>query len=75
MTEMHLQLEKPEVVIRPDVARIGLIDNVDVKEVTRLGEEAAAANRSQLRQLAGWRYRLSNRIPWFNHFNQTNHVP
>lgn len=74
LTEMHLQLEKPEVIIRPDVAHIGLIDKVDVKEVVRLGEEAAAAVLPQLRQIASWRYKISNRIPWLNLFNQTNHV-
>ncbi len=74
MTDLHLQMEKPEVIIRPDVARIGLIDEVDIQEVVRLGEEAAMAVLPQFRQSVSWRYKLSNRIPLFNLFNQSNHV-
>jgi NTE family protein len=74
LTDLHLQMEKPEVIIRPDVANIGLIDEVDIREVVRLGEEAALAVLPQFRQAVSWRYKLSNRIPWLNLFNQSNHV-
>jgi NTE family protein len=74
LTELKLRTEKPEVIIRPDVAHIGLIDRVNISEVSRLGEEAAMAALPQLRQMAGWRYRLSNRLSWLNLFSQTNHV-
>ncbi len=74
LTEMHLQADKPEVIIRPDVARIGLIDVVDVHEVARLGEESAKSALPQLRQITSWRSRLSSRISWRNLFNQADHV-
>ncbi len=74
LTEMHLQIEKPEVIIRPDVGYIGLIDVVDVREVIRLGEEAAEGALPRLRQRDGWRYRLSNSFQRLNRFNQSNHV-
>jgi NTE family protein len=74
LTDLHLQMEKPEIIIRPDVAHIGLIDDVDIQEVVRLGEEAAMAVLPQIRQAVSWRYKLSNRIPLLNLFNQSNHV-
>ena len=43
LTELHLQYDQPEVIIRPDVAHIGLLDRVDVVEVAMLGEKAAQA--------------------------------
>ena len=41
LTELRLQIEKPEVLIRPAVDHIGLLDRVDVHELARLGEAAA----------------------------------
>ena len=40
ITELRLEKEPPEYVIRPDVEGIGLLDQVDVRAVVRLGEEA-----------------------------------
>jgi hypothetical protein len=62
LTELRLQLEKPEVVIRPDVRRIGLLDDVDVTEVARLGELAAENALPILYEAVTWRRRLGRRI-------------
>jgi NTE family protein len=75
LTELHLQMEKPEVIIRPDVAHIGLIDKVNISEVVQLGEAAATEALPQIRQAVRWRNKLSNRIPWLNLLTQSNHVP
>jgi len=40
LTELLLQVERPDVIIRPAVPHIGLLDRVDVHEVARLGERA-----------------------------------
>jgi hypothetical protein len=74
LTELHLQAEKPEVFIRPDVASIGLLDAVDVREVVRIGEQAVQAALPQLRRVLSWRTRLIHRILLLDLFNQTNHV-
>lgn len=59
MTELMLQLEKPDVIIRPDVPQIGLLDQVDVHEVARLGEQAATQALPALRRAVGWQGRLA----------------
>ena len=41
MSELRLKMDKPDVVIRPDVAKIGLLDNVNANELIKIGELAA----------------------------------
>ncbi len=41
IAEMRLEIDKPDVIIRPKVNRIGILDNVDVHEVVKIGEAAA----------------------------------
>jgi NTE family protein len=62
MTELRLQMEQPEVIIRPDVPQIGLLDRVDVHEVARLGEQAAIQALPALRRAVSWRGWLARRI-------------
>ncbi|MEJ2448507.1 MAG: patatin-like phospholipase family protein [Anaerolineales bacterium] len=49
--ELRLELEEPEVVIRPKVANIGSLDRVDVREVARLGDQAVQEARKPLKRL------------------------
>jgi NTE family protein len=58
IAELRFQLEKPDVIIRPDVAAIGVLDRVDVHEVARLGEQAARAQLPELRRAAAWTTRV-----------------
>lgn len=51
MGELRLELEKPAVLIRPDVSHIGSLDRVDVKEVARLGDEAVQQSLPALRRI------------------------
>lgn len=62
LTEQILELERPEVVIRPAVPHMGLLDPVDVSEVARIGERAAETALPELFRAVSWRGRLSNRI-------------
>jgi hypothetical protein len=43
LTELMLANDPPEVLIRPDVRGIGLLDNIDPLAVARTGERAAEA--------------------------------
>ncbi len=54
IAELRLELEKPEVVIRPDVSDIGVLQRVDVHEVVKLGEEAAQARLPELLRATTW---------------------
>jgi NTE family protein len=65
LTELRLKIDDPEIIIRPEVGHIGLLDKVDVHEVVRLGEEAVIPHISQLKHLAGWPSKLNRRIGRF----------
>ncbi len=54
LTELRLQMDKPDVIIRPDVFGIGALDNVDVAEIVRYGEEAAEAEMKNLLKAVRW---------------------
>lgn len=59
LTELRLEIDKPDVIISPDLTGIGLLDRVDAEEVAKLGEEAAEASLAELRKVVGWRFILT----------------
>jgi len=62
LTELLLEVEKPDVVIRPNVRHIGMLDDVDVASVVSLGERAAQNALPDLQRAVGWPARLMRRI-------------
>jgi NTE family protein len=62
MAAYRLQVDKPEVVIRPYVSDIELLERVNVREVARRGEEAVEAALPALRKMASWPNRLRRRL-------------
>jgi hypothetical protein len=58
VTELLFQIEKPDVVICPDVDEIGMLDKVSVHEIAKLGEMAARAKLPELKRAASWTSRL-----------------
>jgi len=40
LTELRLKIDKPDIIIKPDVGHIGILDKIDVHQVIKLGEEA-----------------------------------
>lgn len=54
LTELFLALEKPEVIVRPSVGDIGLLDDVDAHEVARAGELAALELLPELERQVSW---------------------
>jgi NTE family protein len=65
MAELRLLTDNPEVVIRPDVSGIGLLDKVDVHKIVKMGEEATDAVLPELRRSVAWPNRLRRRV--FHH--------
>ncbi|RPI33236.1 MAG: hypothetical protein EHM70_06630 [Chloroflexota bacterium] len=63
LANLRLQIDRPEIVIRPKVAAFGLVDTVDMTEMVRLGEEATQEVLPELRQLFTWQRRWSSRLP------------
>jgi hypothetical protein len=59
---MRLRIDNPEVVIRPDVNGIGLLDVVDIHRVVQKGEEATVAALLNLQRAVAWQNRLRRRL-------------
>ncbi len=62
LTDLRLKIDKPDAIIRPDVADIGLLDVVDVHEVAKRGEAAFESALPQLKHARSWSHRLGRRL-------------
>jgi NTE family protein len=58
IAELRFQIEKPDVIIRPEVEDIGILQDVDVRQVALLGERAAREKLPEIRSAAGLSARL-----------------
>jgi NTE family protein len=58
VAEYRLMVDKPDVIIRPQVLSVQLLDHVDVREVARRGEEAVEVVLPELRRMVSWKSRL-----------------
>lgn len=67
VTHYRLEIDRPEVIIRPHVLHIDTLDVVDVHEVAKLGEEAVAEVMPQLRNLFTWQTRWRRTMGVYNH--------
>lgn len=55
LAHTRLAIEKPDVIIRPQVGDIGILDKVDVVKVAARGEVAVAEALPKLRKAMSWR--------------------
>ena len=62
VAEYRLIVDRPEVIIRPDVADIALLGHVDVREVAHRGESAVRAVLPELKASVHWRNRLKRSL-------------
>ena len=62
ITELRLEADDPEVVIRPDVDEVGLLDKVDVHRMMRLGEKAADKVLPELVRSVSWTRRMGRQL-------------
>jgi NTE family protein len=58
MAELRLLTDNPEVIIRPNVNGIGILDKVDVHQIVRAGEEATDNIMQELLRAVAWPNRL-----------------
>ncbi len=58
MAELRLEIDAPEVIVRPEVNGINLLDKVDVPEIARRGERATEAVLPELKRAVSWAGRL-----------------
>jgi NTE family protein len=65
LADLRLQIDHPELIIRPDVGHIGLLDKVDIREVVQLGEEAMLPHIDELKSIAGWQGKTKRKLANF----------
>ncbi len=61
VAELRLRIDKPDVIIRPDVMQFGIFELVDAEKLISIGVEAAQAKIDEIRTAASWRGKV-NRI-------------
>lgn len=62
VADLRLKLEKPDVIIRPEVHKYTMFDKVDVDEMIYLGEQAVLESAKEIESV----FRVSNRLNrWF----------
>jgi len=66
VTQYRLEVDHPEIIIRPQVYDIDTLDVVDIHEVAKKGEEAVESVLPQLRTLFTWRTRWRRTIGGYN---------
>jgi NTE family protein len=62
LLDKQLKLEKPEVIIRPELGSIGIIDRVDIQEVIKSGEQATLNVLPDIRWVVSWQYRFRRKL-------------
>lgn len=62
VAHFRLQVDKPDVLIRPQVHHLNILDKVVIENVAQLGEEAVEEVLPQLRHAVSWHVRLGRKI-------------
>ena len=58
VTEYRLEVDQPDLILRPDVTTIDVLERVDIREVVKKGEESVEAALLEIRELFWWQARL-----------------
>jgi len=62
VTEYRLEADKPEIILRPQVTDLDLLERVDVHAVAKKGEEVVEAALPEIKKLFTWQNRLRRAI-------------
>jgi NTE family protein len=62
ITELRLDTDKPDVVIRPDITGISFLEKIELKDVIRRGEVAALAALPELKYATSLQARIIRRL-------------
>lgn len=65
LMDKQLKLEQPEVIIRPELGQIGIVDRVDIPGVIKAGELAARKALPEIRRVTSWQYRFRRKVSEF----------
>ncbi|MCB0102385.1 MAG: patatin-like phospholipase family protein [Anaerolineales bacterium] len=62
VVHLRLLVDKPEILVRPDVHHINLLDRVTVEEIAQLGEQALEEVLPELKRKTSWAANLNRRV-------------
>ena len=62
LTDLSMQLYKPEVIISPPVGHIGLLQKIDVEELVQAGVAATEATLNKIEAEANWVKKLQRQV-------------
>ncbi len=62
VTELRMKVEKPDVIIRPQVHHIAPLDKADPRELIRLGETSVDEALPRLNEAISWYYQIVRRF-------------
>jgi NTE family protein len=62
VAQFRLELDKPDVIIRPNVHEIELLDKVIIADVAQLGEDAVEEVLPQLKRAVSWQTRIAKKL-------------
>ena len=62
LAELKLEIDKPDLIVRPDVTDIGILDQVDVEEIALRGDKEIVRLLPELIKISSWQRKLLNRI-------------
>lgn len=70
VTELRLKIERPDVIIRPDVVRFGMFESVDTDILMEIGKSAVMSQLNELQRAVSWQGRLSRLLPRITPINE-----
>ncbi|HEY4692414.1 MAG TPA: patatin-like phospholipase family protein [Bellilinea sp.] len=62
ITELRLELEKPDVIIRPDVMKFGYLDPTNPQELLKIGADAMEKALPELEHSLTWRHKFGRQF-------------
>jgi len=62
MTELSLQLYRPEVIIAPRVGHVGLLQKIDIEEIIQAGVTATEETLTQIEAETNWKKKLQRQV-------------
>lgn len=65
VTELRLQIDQPDIIMRPSVSKIGLLDPVNIDEMVQLGKEAVEVEIGKINNLKQGFFEKLFRFPAF----------
>ena len=62
VAHFRLELDQPDVIIRPNVHEIELLDKVNVADVAQLGEDAVVVMLPKIKRVVSWQSRIGKKL-------------